>query len=101
MDFTMQKNDNTVHKVDMTNLGLKTLNEVPCYCHHTLPTMWEALNTISLSISRTMCESDHLLAHGISNVRSYCKPPTTYRFLNRGNEIKVTGRIFSLGELLI
>ncbi|GFV13869.1 uncharacterized protein TNCV_523481 [Trichonephila clavipes] len=43
----------------MRNLGLKTLNVVPYYCHHTLPTMWEALNTISLSIWRTMCESGH------------------------------------------
>ncbi|GFX76519.1 hypothetical protein TNCV_3162371 [Trichonephila clavipes] len=41
----------------MTNLGLKTFKVVPCYYHHTLPTMWEALNTISLSIFRTMCES--------------------------------------------
>ncbi|GFV52747.1 DUF4817 domain-containing protein [Trichonephila clavipes] len=27
----------------MTNLGLKTSSIVPCYYHHTLPTMWEAL----------------------------------------------------------
>ncbi len=54
----------------MTNLGLKTLKVVPCYCQDTLPMMWEALNTISLSICRTMSESGHLLAHSISNVTS-------------------------------
>ncbi|PRD29531.1 UNVERIFIED_CONTAM: hypothetical protein NCL1_29114 [Trichonephila clavipes] len=31
----------------MTNLGLKTLNVVPHYYHHTLPTMWEALSTFA------------------------------------------------------
>ncbi|GFW78757.1 EF-hand domain-containing protein 1 [Trichonephila clavipes] len=30
MAFTVH----STHKVDMTNLGLKTLNVVPCYCHH-------------------------------------------------------------------
>ncbi|PSN57259.1 hypothetical protein C0J52_02525 [Blattella germanica] len=40
----------------MTNLGLKILKVVPA--------MWEALNTISLS----MCKSGYLLAHSISNV---------------------------------
>ncbi|GFV65740.1 EGF-like domain-containing protein [Trichonephila clavipes] len=54
--------------------------------------MWKALNTISLSICRIMCESGYLLAHSISNVLLYCKPPTTYWFLNLGNKIKVTGR---------
>ncbi|GFW21347.1 uncharacterized protein TNCV_1531721 [Trichonephila clavipes] len=77
----------------MIKLGLKTLNVVPCYCHHMLPTMWETLNTLSLSIFRTMCESGPLLAHSISNVLSCCRPSTTYWFLNLGNEIKVTGRI--------
>ncbi|PRD22238.1 UNVERIFIED_CONTAM: hypothetical protein NCL1_49604 [Trichonephila clavipes] len=80
----------------MTNLGLKTLNVVPCYCHHTLPTMWEALNTNNFCICHTMCESGHLLAHSIRNILSCCKPSTTYWFLNLGNEIKVTGRISSL-----
>ncbi|GFV81401.1 uncharacterized protein TNCV_2034101 [Trichonephila clavipes] len=75
----------------MTNLALKTLNVVPCYYQHTMRMMWEALNTTSLSICRTMCESDHLLVHSISNVLSCCKPPTTYWFLNLGNEIKVIG----------
>ncbi|GFS84557.1 uncharacterized protein TNCV_4607141 [Trichonephila clavipes] len=91
----------------MTNLGLKTLNIVPYYYHHTLLTMWEALNTISLSTCHTMCESGRLLAHSISNVLSCCKPSTTYWFLNCGNEIKVTGRIsplendyFDVSELL-
>ncbi|GFW67429.1 uncharacterized protein LOC105457711 [Trichonephila clavipes] len=36
--------------------------------------MWEALNTISLSICLTMCESGHLLALSIRNVLSCCKP---------------------------
>ncbi|GFQ73676.1 hypothetical protein TNCT_366361 [Trichonephila clavata] len=54
----------------MTNLGLKTLNVVPYYCHQMLPMMWETLNTISLSIYRTMCESGHL----ISNFLSCCEP---------------------------
>ncbi|GFX22386.1 uncharacterized protein TNCV_1815871 [Trichonephila clavipes] len=54
--------------------------------------MWEALNTISLSICRIMCELDHLLTHSISNILSCCKPLTTYWFLNLGNKIKVTGR---------
>ncbi|GFV55315.1 uncharacterized protein TNCV_2268661 [Trichonephila clavipes] len=49
----------------MTNLGLKTPKVVPCYCHHTLPTMWEALNTTSLNICRTICESGHLLRRTI------------------------------------
>ncbi|GFX14652.1 uncharacterized protein TNCV_4016501 [Trichonephila clavipes] len=75
----------------MPNLGLKTLNVVPCYYQHTLPTMWEALNTTSFNICSTMCESVNLLEHNISNVLSCCKPPTTYWFLNLGNEIKVTG----------
>ncbi|GFU26495.1 uncharacterized protein TNCV_2463391 [Trichonephila clavipes] len=59
MAITVQKNDNThsTHKVNITNLGLKTLNVVPCYCHQTLPTMWEALNIINLSNCRTMYES--------------------------------------------
>ncbi|PSN36018.1 hypothetical protein C0J52_12133 [Blattella germanica] len=52
----------------MTNLGLKILKVVPA--------MWEALNTISLSIFCTMCKSGYLLAHSISNVLSCCKPPT-------------------------
>ncbi|GFX15285.1 uncharacterized protein TNCV_3302151 [Trichonephila clavipes] len=69
----------------MSNLGLKTLNVVPCYYHHTLPTMWEALNTTSLR--------GHQLAHSISNVPSCCKPLTTYRFLNLGNRSKSQGRI--------
>ncbi|GFX60049.1 uncharacterized protein TNCV_4557291 [Trichonephila clavipes] len=43
-----------------------TLNVVFCYCHHTLPTMWEALNTISFSIWRIMCESGHLLATALA-----------------------------------
>ncbi|GFU17420.1 uncharacterized protein TNCV_4309591 [Trichonephila clavipes] len=76
----------------MTNLGLKTLNVVPCYCHHTLSTMWEALNTINLSIFRTMCESGQLLAHSISTVFSCCNPPTTYWFRFLGNEINVIWR---------
>ncbi|GFX57493.1 uncharacterized protein TNCV_3051441 [Trichonephila clavipes] len=58
--------------------------------------MREVLNTISLSICRTLCESGHLLAHSISNVLSCCKPPTTYWFLNVGNEIKVTKLISPL-----
>ncbi|GFX85467.1 hypothetical protein TNCV_3716391 [Trichonephila clavipes] len=53
--------------------------------------MREALNTISLNIYRTMCESGHLYAHVISNVLSCCKPPTTYWFLNLGIEINVIG----------
>ncbi|GFT88470.1 transposable element Tcb1 transposase [Trichonephila clavipes] len=57
--------------------------------------MWEALNTTSLSICRTMCELGHLLAHSISNVLSCCKPPTTYWFLNLGNKVKVAGKIGS------
>ncbi|GFV62332.1 uncharacterized protein TNCV_1131151 [Trichonephila clavipes] len=77
----------------MTNIGLKTVNVVSCQCHHTLSTMWEALNTISLSIYRTKCQSGHLLAHSIKNVLSCCKPSFTYWFLNLGNEIKVTGLI--------
>ncbi|GFW65814.1 uncharacterized protein TNCV_586401 [Trichonephila clavipes] len=75
----------------MTNLGLKTLNVVLCYYHHMLPKMWEALNTTSLSICSTMCKSGHLLALSISNILSCYKPPTTYWFLNLGNEINVTG----------
>ncbi|PRD29448.1 UNVERIFIED_CONTAM: hypothetical protein NCL1_29390 [Trichonephila clavipes] len=55
--------------------------------------MWEALNTISLSIFRTMCESDHLLAHSICNVISCCKPPTTYWFLNLGTRSKSQGEM--------
>ncbi|GFV45399.1 uncharacterized protein TNCV_5055931 [Trichonephila clavipes] len=82
----------------MRNLGLKNLNVAPCYCHHTLPTMWEVLNTISLSICHTICESSHLLAYGINNVLSCCKPPTTYGSLNLRNEIKVTERISPLGN---
>ncbi|GFW90160.1 uncharacterized protein TNCV_1789811 [Trichonephila clavipes] len=53
--------------------------------------MGEALNTTSLSICRTMCESGHLLEQCNSNVLSCCRPPTTYWFLNLGNDIKVTG----------
>ncbi|PRD33581.1 UNVERIFIED_CONTAM: hypothetical protein NCL1_17247 [Trichonephila clavipes] len=75
----------------MTNLGLKTLNIVPCYHHHTLPTLWAALNTTSLNICRTMFESGHMLAPSIRNALSCCKPPTPYQFLNHGNEIKVKG----------
>ncbi|GFV29361.1 uncharacterized protein TNCV_437801 [Trichonephila clavipes] len=52
--------------------------------------MLEALNTTSLSICNTMCESGHLLTQSIRNVLSCCKPPTTYWFLNLGNQIKVT-----------
>ncbi|GFV53240.1 uncharacterized protein TNCV_1065991 [Trichonephila clavipes] len=59
----------------MTNLSLKSQNVVPCYCHHKLPTMWEVLNTISLSICRTMRESGYLWLHSITNVLSCCKPP--------------------------
>ncbi|GFS81200.1 uncharacterized protein TNCV_1224341 [Trichonephila clavipes] len=75
----------------MTNLCLKALNVVPCYYYQMLPTMWEALNTSSLSICRTMCELGHLLAHSISTVLSCCKPLDTYWFLNLGKEINVTG----------
>ncbi|GFV32320.1 hypothetical protein TNCV_1676061 [Trichonephila clavipes] len=64
----------------MTNLDLKILHAVTCYCHHMLPTMWESLNIISLSICRTMCESGHLLSHSISNVLFYCKPRATVRY---------------------
>ncbi|PRD29170.1 UNVERIFIED_CONTAM: hypothetical protein NCL1_30213 [Trichonephila clavipes] len=53
--------------------------------------MGEALNTTSLSICRTMCESGHLLEQCNSNVLSCCRPPTTYWLLNLGNDIKVTG----------
>ena len=74
MSFTVQTYDNTVH---MTHLGLKILKAVPCCCHHTLPMMWEALNTIGLRMCHTMCESGHLSAHSIGNVLSCCKPPTT------------------------
>ncbi|GFT29039.1 uncharacterized protein TNCV_3586891 [Trichonephila clavipes] len=77
----------------MTNLGLKTLHVVPCYYHHTLPTMWEGLNTTSLSICRTVCELGQLLAHSISNVLSSCKPPTTYWLLNLGKRSKSQGQI--------
>ena len=74
MTLTVQMNENTVY---MTHLGLKTLKVVSCGCHHTLPMMWEALNTIGLRMCRTMCESGHLLAHSIGNVLSCCKSPTT------------------------
>ena len=35
----------STHKVYQTNLGWKTLKLVPGYCHHTLSTIWEALNS--------------------------------------------------------
>ncbi|GFY34259.1 uncharacterized protein TNCV_2505621 [Trichonephila clavipes] len=82
----------------MRTLGLKTLNVVHCYYYHTLPTVWETLNTTSLSICRTMCESGHFLAHSISNVLSCCKSPTTYWFLNLRNEIKAIERISPLAN---
>ncbi|GFQ85638.1 hypothetical protein TNCT_409481 [Trichonephila clavata] len=68
----------------MTNLGLKTLNVVPCYCHYTLATIWETLNTISLSICRTMCESGHLLAHWLTHFLAETFLPTVL-LLERGD----------------
>ncbi|GFX02408.1 hypothetical protein TNCV_2285751 [Trichonephila clavipes] len=66
MAFMVQKMTNSAHKVDMTNLGLQTLDVVLRNCHHMLPTMWEALNTISLSIWHTMCELGHLSAPALT-----------------------------------
>ncbi|GFX14587.1 uncharacterized protein TNCV_4015851 [Trichonephila clavipes] len=80
----------------MTNLGLKTLAVVPCYCHHALPTMLEALNTVSLSICHPICESGHLLVHRINNVFSCCKPSSPFWFFNLGNKIEVTELISPL-----
>ncbi|GFV90098.1 hypothetical protein TNCV_4378141 [Trichonephila clavipes] len=58
----------------MTNLGLKNLNVVPCYYHHTLPTMWEALSTTSLTICRTMREPGHLTATAGSDLVQSRRP---------------------------
>ncbi|GFU34572.1 hypothetical protein TNCV_1993031 [Trichonephila clavipes] len=70
-------------------MGLRTLNVGPCYYQPT-----SANDVGGFEYHQHLphhFESGHLLAYSISNVLSCCKPPTTYSFLNLGNEIKVTG----------
>ncbi|PRD30191.1 UNVERIFIED_CONTAM: hypothetical protein NCL1_27168 [Trichonephila clavipes] len=54
----------------MTHLDLKTFNIVPCYYHHTLPTMWEALNNTSLIICRTTLAISSRVANHLPRIGS-------------------------------
>ncbi|GFQ83401.1 uncharacterized protein TNCT_323731 [Trichonephila clavata] len=55
--------------------------------------MWEALNTISLSICRTMCELSHLLAHSISMSSSVANRLPRNGSLNLGMRSKSQGEV--------